>query len=61
MRGHVRARGTNSWEIKFDAGRENGKRKTVYKNFKGTKREAVAELNKCWPLWRRAALSNPPR
>jgi integrase len=42
--GHIRKRGRNSWELKFDAARENGCRRPVYKSFKGSKREAQAEL-----------------
>ena len=44
--GHIRRRGKRSWEIKFDLGRDpaTGKRKTQYRSFKGTKREAQAEL-----------------
>ena len=46
MTGHIRRRGENSWELKFDLGRDpvTGKRKTCYHSFKGTKREAQAEL-----------------
>jgi integrase len=46
MTGHIRRRGENSWELKFDLGRDpvTGKRKTRYHSFKGTKREAQAEL-----------------
>jgi integrase len=46
MRGHIRRRGGNgSWELKFDtAHRADGRRKTVYKSFRGTRREAQAEL-----------------
>jgi integrase len=46
MTGHVRRRGTRSWEIKFDLGTDprTGKRLTKYHSFKGTKREAEAEL-----------------
>jgi hypothetical protein len=45
MRGHIRRRGANSWELKFDAGRDStGKRKIQYVSFKGTKREAQARL-----------------
>jgi integrase len=44
MRGHIRRRGANSWEIKYDAGRAGGERKTIYRSFKGTRREAQAEL-----------------
>src|ERR1700741_1858154 len=46
MTGHIRRRGTRSWEIKFDLGTHpvTGKRLTRYHAFKGTKREAEAEL-----------------
>jgi integrase len=46
MTGHVRKRGANSWELKFDAGTDplTGKRKTKYRSFRGTKREAQIEL-----------------
>lgn len=46
MTGHVRKRGQRSWEIKFDLGTDptTGKRLTRYHSFKGTKREADAEL-----------------
>jgi integrase len=43
MRGHLRRRGTRSWELKYDV-RTDGQRKTVYRAFKGTRREAQAEL-----------------
>jgi integrase len=46
MTGHVRRRGERSWELKFDIGTDplTGKRATRYHSFKGTKREADAEL-----------------
>ena len=46
MTGHVRRRGEKSWEIKFDLGHDprTGKRLTRYHSFRGTKREAEAEL-----------------
>src|SRR5262245_34768480 len=44
MRGHIRRRGTASWEIKYDIARAEGGRHTVYRSFKGTRREAAAEL-----------------
>jgi integrase len=46
MTGHIRRRGERSWEIKFDLGTDplTGKRQTRYHAFKGTKREAEAEL-----------------
>jgi integrase len=44
--GHIRARGRNSWELKFDAGRDpaTGRRKIQYVSFKGTKRQAQVRL-----------------
>src|SRR5262245_38882767 len=44
VRGHIRKRGANSWEIKYDIARAEGGRHTVYRSFKGTRREAQAEL-----------------
>ena len=48
MTGHIRRRGERSWELKFDVGRDErtGKRQIRYHNFKGTKREAQAELTR---------------
>jgi integrase len=45
MKGHIRRRGVETWELKFDIGRDQtGKRITQYCNFKGTKREAQNKL-----------------
>jgi integrase len=46
MRGHIRRRGANSWELKFDAERDplSGKRRSRYVTFRGTKRAAELEL-----------------
>jgi integrase len=44
MSGHIRRRGARSWELKFDASSLSGKRLTRYHAFKGSKREAQAEL-----------------
>jgi integrase len=44
MKGHIRKRGRNSWEIKYDVDRDGDGRRTVYRSFKGTRREAQAEL-----------------
>ena len=44
MRGHLRRRGANSWELKYDIARGEGGRHIVYRSFKGTRREAQAEL-----------------
>ena len=44
--GHIRRRGEGTWELKFDLGTNpvTGKRETRYHSFKGTRREAQAEL-----------------
>jgi integrase len=44
--GHIRRRGKNSWELKFDLGTDplTGHRRIRYSSFKGTKREAKIEL-----------------
>jgi integrase len=44
MKGHIRRRGARSWELKYDVDRAGGQRRTVYRAFKGTRREAQAEL-----------------
>src|SRR6516162_5563546 len=45
MTGHIRRRGEHSWELKFDLATDPaGKRRTRYVSFKGTKKEAKAEL-----------------
>ena len=46
MRGHIRRRGEGTWELKFDAGRDDktGKRLTRFHSFRGTKREAQVKL-----------------
>jgi integrase len=47
MKGHIRKRGRDSWELKYDLGdRTDGQRQTRYKSFRGSKREAAAELTK---------------
>jgi integrase len=47
MKGHIRKRGRDSWELKYDLGeRADGQRQTRYKSFRGTKREAQAELTR---------------
>jgi integrase len=42
MTGHIRRRGTRSWELKFDL--PGASRQTRYASFKGTKRDAEARL-----------------
>jgi integrase len=46
MTGHIRRRGKNSWELKFDVGTDplTGKRRIRYVSFKGTKRGAELEV-----------------
>jgi integrase len=48
MKGHIRQRGAESWELKFDLGRDptTGTRRTEYRSFRGTKREAQRELSR---------------
>ena len=48
MSGHIRRRGERSWELKFDVGTDpvTGKRRIRFHSFKGTKREAQAELTR---------------
>ena len=47
MKGHIRRRGENSFELKYEAGIDprTGKRITKYQSFKGSKREAQARLS----------------
>jgi integrase len=45
-RGHIRRRSENSFELKYDVAQDGGGRRTIYKSFKGTKRQAQAELTK---------------
>src|SRR6516225_6849959 len=46
MRGHIRRRGEGTWELKFDAGRDDktGKRLTRFHSYRGTKRGAQVKL-----------------
>ena len=46
MKGNITRRGTNSFRLKFDAGRDEktGKRKTQFHTFRGTKRQAQIKL-----------------
>src|SRR6516225_9118051 len=49
MAGHIRRRGERSWELKFDIGPRDpvaGKRQSRHVSFKGSKREAEAELTR---------------
>ena len=47
MTGHIRQRGKNSWELKFESGPRDpatGRRKIQYVTFRGTKRQAQIKL-----------------
>jgi hypothetical protein len=44
MSGHVRRRGARSWELKYDVPHSNKRRQIRYRSFKGTRRQAEAEL-----------------
>ena len=46
MRGNIRKRGKNSWQIKFDASRINGIRDTRWVTVKGTFKDAQKELTR---------------
>src|SRR5262245_61467992 len=50
MRGHIRKRGEKrgvaTWEIKYELERDGGQRQTRYRSFKGSRREAQAELTR---------------
>ena len=45
-RGHLRRRGAQSWELKYDVGTDprTGQRRIAYRSFKGSKRDAALEL-----------------
>jgi integrase len=63
MRGHIRRRGKNSWELKFDAGIDalTGRRITRYHSFKGGKREAQNELVRLMDSDRRGEYVDPSK
>jgi integrase len=56
MRGHIRRRGEHSWELKYELGTDprTGRRLTRYVSFKGSKREAEAELVRLMETVRRS-------
>src|SRR5262245_51644052 len=43
-RGHIRRTGVRSFELKYDLDRLDGRRRTVFRSFRGTRREAQTEL-----------------
>src|SRR6516162_196826 len=63
MSGHIRRRGEQSWELKYEAGTDprTGKRITKYASFKGTKREAQAELIRLMDAVRRGDYIDPSK
>jgi integrase len=46
MSGHIRRRGANSFELKYDVARDGGGRRTVYTSVKGSRRQAQNELTR---------------
>jgi integrase len=46
MRGNIRKRGPNSWQLKFDASRANGIRDTRWVTVRGTYKDAQKELTR---------------
>jgi integrase len=63
MRGHIRRRGERSWELKYEIGTDprTGRRVTQYRSFKGTKREAQAELVRLMDTVRRGEHVDPAK
>jgi integrase len=62
MTGHIRRRGTDSWELKFDVDRDGtGKRLTKYRSFKGKKRDAAAELVRLMAAVNRGDYTDPTK
>jgi len=46
MRGNIKKRGKISWQLKFDVGTVNGKRRTRYATVRGTYKDAQRELTR---------------
>jgi integrase len=62
MSGHIRRRGERSWELKFDIDADaTGKRTTRYHSFRGTKREAQAELIRLMNATREGTYIDPAK
>lgn len=61
--GHIRRRGEQSWELKYEVGADprTGKRITKYQSFKGTKREAQFELVRLMETVRRGEHVDPTK
>ena len=63
MKGHIRKRGGNSFELKYECGIDprTGKRVTKYASFKGGKREAQAKLTELLSEVARGVLVDPSK
>jgi integrase len=62
MRGHIRRRGAQSWELKYESGSAGSRRQTRYKTVKAkTRREAQAELARLLTQVADGAHVNPSR
>jgi integrase len=63
VRGHIRRRSEHSWELKYELGTDprTGRRMTKYASFKGTKREAQAELVRLMETVRRGEHVDPTK
>jgi len=63
MRGHIRKRGKNSWEISVYLGRDpqTGKKQYQWKSFKGTKKNADIELASMLSQVERGTFIKPTR
>ena len=61
--GHIRRRGARSWELKFDIGTDpqTSERRIRYHSFKGTKRDAEAELVRLMASANRGDYVDPSR
>jgi integrase len=61
MRGSIRKRGKESWELKWDAGTVNGKRDTRYATVRGTYKDAQRELTRLLNETDQGTLPDPTR
>ena len=61
MRGTIRKRGANSWEIKIELERINGKRHRRYVTVKGTYKDAQKELTRLLSSADDGTLPDPTR
>ena len=59
MRGSIRRRGSNSWELQIEQERVGSKRQRRFVSFKGSKKEASAELAKLLTAANEGTLADP--